>query len=955
MADIQEEQTVNVYDPENDELGSIPHSQLDAALQQGLKPATPEQLASYSKSQKYGSTGQQLITGAEGAASAATLGASTGIERALGVPAEDIQGRREENPISHGVGQVAGLVGSSFVLPGGGAAGLMERAGAGAASALGLGAAEGAAAKIGSAAVKGAVENMMFQSGDEVSKMLASDPHQSVGSAAADVGLSGLLGGVVGGGIGGTGALWDATVGKKVANVLTDMSNETNHVVENGVFSVLPEGMNVKPGGLIEGASSHLPENYFDIKNLERIAGQEAPNASEAAEAFSRLGIEAPPWVLSDQDMVKRLADHLRKRGTFSGQKVNETFETIWNDMNKKGLHTLRDATLKTEAEAGRELKKGVTETLETELKPIEAKYKELEPHFKNMGVSDDLKLEGIDKIVNHPDALIDPAYESLAKKQADRIERITNVDELKRVRTLVNKELRQAYQAGSPEASILQETKNALTKMREDAIEQAAKATGIGAKDAASISSETIQEIRETDKAYRAYKEKLMSTGREAGIGKIGSARVLLEKLKGISDESFASKLFDMGDINQLNYFKEHFPKQFELARRYKLKDIFDKSIDTAQGGGNKFQVSKLLSQVHDAKMNPEARQLLFAGHTQDLADLQTVFGRIPKNYNPSGTAAELGLGEMFSLKGLANNAEDAIKYQIINRLPVLTKAAGTTDTKATMLGAMMFLKAGQPAEGSSFKAAVDSISKVLKGESAINKATSSVFKAGREVVPSKMLETKDVEKLDKKLKDLQVNVSPMFDVGSKLAHYMPDHGSALSETAMNAVNYLNSLRPKEDRAMPLDQKVSVSPMAKAQYERALSIAESPLQVLQDVKEGSVTPSDIITLRTLYPGLYARMGDKLNTAMMDHLSDDEPIPYKTKMGMSMFLGQPLDSTMTPAGLMAIQSTAMAQRQDQQQAMPQASKPKGSMKALDKYAQSSMTPDQARQAQKLKS
>lgn len=908
-------------------------------------PGLEEFVAPEIQEEKYGTTGQQLLTGLEGAASAGTFGISTGIEGALG-NALDIENlkpeaqrqRRETNPLSHGAGQITSLVGGSFVLPGAGAAGLMERASAGAASALGLGAVEGAAAKIGSAAVKGAVENMMFQSGDEVSKMLASDPHQSVGSAAADVGLSGLLGGAVGGGIGGTGALWDATFGKKTASALTDMANQTNHMVENGAFS-------------------SIPEDYFQKNMIKEASGMARANANDIAEAFNREGLKPTVGAISDDKLIQDMESNLSKRPTVAGHAIQKEYEEVFNHLNKNAEKVLRDATLKTEAQVGREIKTGLSEKLNAELKPIEEKYEALKPELQKIGIPQELKEQAIARVTGHELAQFGGEGASRASAISERLQKIQNLDQLKSYRTLINEQLNKAIRTGGgEELPILYEAKNAINSLREGSIEASSKLTGLADKDAEALSSRSIQDIKDTDKAYREYKNKLTSVGREAGIGKVGNARVLLDKFSNLSDESFATKVFDLGDINQLNYFKENFPKEFELARRYKLREIAEKSIDQAQGKNGQLSVGKLLRQIGDDKMNPEARELLFQGNHQKIQDLRTIFQAMPGNANPSGTAAALAHGNLGSIQGLVDNASDGVKYAILKNIDPLMKAAGTTDRKATRLAAMMFLRAGQTIEGGAFKTAVDGISKMLKGESALNKAASSVFKGGREVIPSKMFETKDVEKLDKKLKDLQVNVSPMFDVGSKLAHYMPDHGSALSETAMNAVNYLNSLRPKEDRAMPLDQKVSVSPMAKAQYERALSIAESPLQVLQDVKEGSVTPSDIITLRTLYPGLYERMGDKLNTAMMDHLSDDEPIPYKTKMGMSLFLGQPLDSTMTPAGLMAIQSTAMAQRQDQQQSMPQAQgKPKGSMKALDKYAQSSMTPDQARQAQKLKS
>src|SRR5271165_5632450 len=99
-----------------------PNVSLDEIQRQQFNPnnyLAEKGIESYDKLQsQYGGLGQQAITGVESAAAAGTFGLSTGIETRLGLATpEEIRGRQEANPISSGVGQVAGLVGSAF-LPG---------------------------------------------------------------------------------------------------------------------------------------------------------------------------------------------------------------------------------------------------------------------------------------------------------------------------------------------------------------------------------------------------------------------------------------------------------------------------------------------------------------------------------------------------------------------------------------------------------------------------------------------------------------------------------------------------------------------------------------------------------------------------------------------------------------------------------------------------------------------
>lgn len=897
---------------------------------------------------KYGTLPQQALTALEGAGSALTLGTSTGLETLAGVKKEDIEARRQENPLSHAAGQVGALVGSSLLMPGAGAAGLMDAAGTGAVKALGLGAAEKTAAelgvaaverslgaKIGSAAVKGAVENMIFQSGDEVSKMLSSDHPATVGTIASNVGLSGLIGGGISGLLGSVSPLWNATFGKETAAALNDTANEAEHVIENGVPSPTAEYAPELEKELSEG---------FQVKR---------ENANEIAGAADRLGLDPGPAAVSDDQMMHAFQSDLNKSGTHWGIKVRDAAQKFWTGLEKHTESIFRDATTLSEHEVGKTVKQGIIESLDKELKPIEAKYEELKPHFQNIEVAPDLKIEATKNILNHELAQFKGPARAAAEDITETLSDIKNLNQLKSYRTLLNGQVRQAERAGAQELPVLYAAKREINALRESSIEAASKATGIGEKEAEAVSSKTIQDIKEADTAYRAYKEKLTAFGREAGIGKVGSARSLLDKFKGLSDEALATKVFDMNDLNQLNFFKENFPKEFELARRYKLKELLQKSIPESLGNNGQINIGKVLRLTGDDAMNPEAREILFAGNKEKIQDIRTLFGSATKNLNPPNTGAAIARRSMFTPEGAIDHVTDGIKYALLHNTPKLMKAAGTTDAKATGLAAMMFLKAGRVMEGGPFKAAVDVISNVIKADNAITKGAAEVFKAGREVIPSKIFEKKDAEKLDKQLKGLQSNNQALFNSGGDTGALMPDTGMHISQTAMSAVNYLNSLRPDETKKLPLDASPVLTEAQKKTYFNALSMAQNPLQILNKIKHGSVMPEDLTHLQSLYPGLYKVLAQKLTAKMTDHLSDGWHIPYATKMGMSLFLAQPLDSTMAPGSIMSIQNmfgSASQSKDQQQQGMPSTRGKHGSMKDINKLSIQAQTPEQAHES-----
>jgi hypothetical protein len=144
------------------------------------------------KQQQYGTTGQQALAVAEGAAQG-LLGplAPLAETKLFGVKPEDIAGRAEANPVTHGVSEAATLIGTGLM--GAGEAALISKA-ADLANFTRLG-------KVGSMALKGAVEAGALQGSDEASKAILGqqDPQEPVASALANAGYSMLLGGVTGG------------------------------------------------------------------------------------------------------------------------------------------------------------------------------------------------------------------------------------------------------------------------------------------------------------------------------------------------------------------------------------------------------------------------------------------------------------------------------------------------------------------------------------------------------------------------------------------------------------------------------------------------------------------------------------------------------------------------------------------------------------------------------------
>jgi hypothetical protein len=969
----------NIVDPETNEVHSIPQEQLASAQQMGYRPASPEEVNQYFKEKEFSTPVEKTKAALEGGLSALTFGGSTAIEKALFDNAPQIEARAEVNPATRATAQVGALLIPSILTAGGygaaagvtGAAGAaMEAGGAGIAGLAGLGAesaiatagkaalaaaseaglgAEAAAAavkaaqvakaaefsmagRIGSKIVKTAAEGALFQSGEEASRMFSDhyqgvDPSTAAQLAATNVGMAALIGGGFGAAHGVGSELWNATIGKKIGNALS------------GAKDAVEANPNVEGMAIREGVEAK-PINY-----------------RERAEAFNELGIENPtPAMISGDEFAGRTESTMSQRGTWFGKKMFDKTKDIWNKISDKAEELFKYRADKSVPVAAQELRDSTIQRFESRMDDLSARYKAHEPHFDNMAVSDELKQGIEDTLRNNRSLKTSQTARDTVDKFITELKNADTVTDLKNLRTDINKKLFKSAFSENIDADVLHQVKNELTKARETAITQATKSTGIGAE-AGKISEKTIGDIRQLDAEYSQLKKEMRELADSANLGrKPGeSLRELNKKLHGINDQTVIDRFFPEDNFVKLQKMKQSFPKEFELARRARLKQIHVDSFDS----NGKFSVAKFLSQITESKMPPEVRNILFDGNGGRIDAIRVAKASMPKDFNPAHTAGATSFASMLSPTGWIQEGTDALQFAMLHSKPHIDEAlreAGLSGEAARVTGLKFAANADKPVNASAFKKVGDFVANTLKGENALSKSTRAVFDSAQTVLPSKLHpDAADKKKLDKKLKDLQADNSPMFNVGTEMAHYLPNHSAGLSQTVAQGVTFLNSLRPNTDKQNPLDSDVEPSPMETAKFDRALEIAQQPMVVMQAVKDGEVTSHDINVLQNVYPALYARMKEKLTHEMIESVHRGDKIPYKTRLGISGFLGQPLDSTMTPMAIQTAQAGlagAQAQQEQKQQTMQQQAL-KGGGKSLESLVTQSQTPQQARQSHKL--
>lgn len=167
------------------------------------------------------------------------------------------------------------------------------------------------------------------------------------------------------------------------------------------------------------------------------------------------------------------------------------------------------------------------------------------------------------------------------------------------------------------------------------------------------------------------------------------------------------------------------------------------------------------------------------------------------------------------------------------------------------------------------------------------------------------------------------------------ELAGYAPGIAQNLHISAGNAVSFLASKLPQtNDHLNPLGgEAVKPGTNEMAKFNRYRSVVENPLTALMQIKDRTITPETVETLSSVYPKLYEEMKQSLIEKAFEQKSKGKTIPFQTRQAISMFIGEPLDSSLSPQSIL---SNQLILDQSQKQNQMAQSQPKIRAKGLDK-------------------
>ena len=450
---------------------------------------------------------------------------------------------------------------------------------------------------------------------------------------------------------------------------------------------------------------------------------------------------------------------------------------------------------------------------------------------------------------------------------------------------------------------------RNLITDFQEN---QIAKQGVMITKNGVLNAPELIAERAAANKQYSAFSKMTDQLQDHLGLGSFKGAETFKNKLADIAPEDLFKKLSPKGNADVIPFLQQYFPDTLKKLQEAESKKFLAPAVYQEQGQ-TALDMAKLNRNLEKTlKGSPEYANFVLPPQAQQkIQAAQTLMDAIPK-IKSSGTAGWMTK----MMRHVPASAMAAIGF-LVGHNPVsgyllgeLAEHLGRTVPDAMKLSYLKFLGADKPIQAEGFKAMVDMLHNGIRGRNMVLNATKDVMKTGGRVLATSQLPTsEDREKLDKFLIKANQNPTKLEALGNgNLGHYMPNHQAAFTQSTMTQVQYLQNLRPKPYQAGPLDTMIQPTPEQLARYHRALDIANNPAIILQKVKDGSIQPTDVQDISNLYPELYKQMSQDLGNEMTSRHADQEPIAYKTRMGISLFLGQPMDSSMQPMSIMAAQS-----------------------------------------------
>lgn len=371
--------------------------------------------------------------------------------------------------------------------------------------------------------------------------------------------------------------------------------------------------------------------------NLAQIFGRkivEKPNASEIRAAGNVIGAEPSPGQVMRGDVVSNLEYSLNEGPFIGGGQARAAVKKSFAGPKEIANDLLSDASNYTHSDVGAKVKPEIMTAIEERVAPISDIYNSLIEPMKATPARVSTIQNALTGLQQH--ALVDSSKElsGIISNNADALANIKDVNQLQVFTKGLATQLRNRSLSPMQKYGI-DLLHDAAKEDIEKSLIQNAQSVGIDGKSVA-------EKLAEARKLYATTMHDFANSLNLSDKA-LKTPGAIKEAVSAIPDQSVGKKLFNIGNVRELEEFKQRFPEQFEQLRQSRIADIIKSSSSKGE-----INPSALIRNVH--KLEPEANNLIFGSNSAEKIAAMEKFLDSIKGIKDPGTAKQIALRELFS-----------------------------------------------------------------------------------------------------------------------------------------------------------------------------------------------------------------------------------------------------------------------------------------------------------------
>lgn len=177
----------------------------------------------------------------------------------------------------------------------------------------------------------------------------------------------------------------------------------------------------------------------------------------------------------------------------------------------------------------------------------------------------------------------------------------------------------------------------------------------------------------------------------------------------------------------------------------------------------------------------------------------------------------------------------------------------------------------------------------------------------AARRTVVTAATHARHLEEMGRLVSDVGSLSNALAAQALDTSEHAPNVAQAMQLSSARAAAFLAQKTPPRPAQTLLGPKWRPTRAEQSSLERTFSVVDKPLTVLRLAREGTLTPAHVEALKAAWPSLYSHLQSRILQALVDR-GDGGQLPYRSRMMLSMLMGQDIDGTMLGRAILANQA-----------------------------------------------